>query len=198
MLIDFLLQNSNRYTHAVKWDTRYLFFTNRDHWSLHWSTLLVAPRNPVVVIITRLQVLQKCNGCFNTRVILIFRALHPPICAGISLPQTFNHAFASFGHSQITAYIRFPSLSIIISPSPYPRKQHLFALAVLSGFLSVWAPYKSATSFVSCAWRCRKRRRFARRNCTCWACFEQLMRKHTPWDISNISRLWSRPFPPLN
>ena len=31
---------------------------------------------------------------------------------------------------------------------------------------------KSATSFISCAWRSCKRRRFVRKNCTDWACFK--------------------------
>ena len=48
----------------------------------------------------------------------LFRALHPPICAGISV----HHA---------TRLLR----SVFISPTPYPRKESLVALAVLSGSL---------------------------------------------------------------
>ena len=32
---------------------------------------------------------------------------------------------------------------------------------------------KSATSFISCAWRSCKRRQFVRKNCTDWACFQK-------------------------
>ena len=34
---------------------------------------------------------------------------------------------------------------------------------------------KSATSFISCAWRSCKRRRFVQKNCSYWACFKKLM-----------------------
>ena len=49
---------------------------------------------------------------------------------------------------------------------------------------------KSATSFISCAWRSCKRRRFVRKNCTDWACFKKQMHKNIPGVISNTPWLF--------
>ena len=62
--------------------------------------------------------------------------------------------------------------------------------------LNIWYAHtyptcsKSATSFISCAWRSCKRRRFVRENCTYWACFKKLMHKNIPGVISNTSWLF--------
>ena len=62
---------------------------------------------------------QVCDGCFNKRII----------------PNIYNTLSSNLCRYQCTLRDSLASLSLLICPTPYPRKESLVALAVLSGSL---------------------------------------------------------------